>query len=86
MTAYTVIWHRRAVLELAAVWLHSTDRNGVTQATAEVDRQLAAHPLLIGAPRASSVQRIALCPPVGVEYEVIEDDKKVVVRSAFAAH
>ena len=62
---------------MAATWLAFPDRNAVTRAANEFDRQLRVNPLHFGESRQSSVRRIAIEPPLGIEFEVIEDDKKV---------
>lgn len=80
---YEVVWDQVAERELAAAWLAAADRGAVTRAAAWLDRQLAADPLRLGESRASSVHRVAFRPPLGIEFEVIEDDKRVVVRGVF---
>jgi hypothetical protein len=67
-----------AEAELAAVWLAAADRMAVTSAAAWLDDHLARLPLQIGESRASSVYRLAFHSPLGIEFEVIEDDKRVV--------
>ncbi len=81
---YEVIWQRAAENELAAVWAAATDRDAVTQAAAEIDWHLARDPLRLGEARTSSVHRIVSNPPIAVEFEVIEDDKRVIVQGVFA--
>ncbi len=82
---YEVLWDARAEADLAAVWLAATDRQAVTGAATWFDEQLARSPLQIGESRASSVHRLAFYSPLGIEFEVIEDDKRVVVQAVFAA-
>jgi plasmid stabilization system protein ParE len=82
---YRVVWGPRAEDLLAAVWLAAADRNRVSQAVATLDRLLARAPLELGESRASSVQRVAFEPPIGIEFEVVEDDKRVIVQGVFAA-
>ena len=72
-----------AEAELADIWAASLDRRAVTTAAAWLDHHLARTPLLLGESRTSSVHRVAFHPPLGVEYDVIEDDKLVLVRSVF---
>jgi hypothetical protein len=60
------------------------DRNAVTAASAWLDAHLTRDPLHFGQPWASSVHRIAVRDPIGVEFEVIEDDKRVIVHGVFA--
>ncbi|MFO0851889.1 MAG: hypothetical protein U0871_25485 [Gemmataceae bacterium] len=81
--SYRVVWNRWAEDDLATVWLAAADREAVAAATAWLDDHLARLPLDLGEPWASSVHRIAYYGPVGVEYEVIEDDKRVLVHSVF---
>lgn len=82
---YEVIWYRKAEQELAALWLSADDRNAISRTAAELDRSLARAPLELGESRASSVQRVAFVPPLGIEFEVIEDDNRVIVQGVFAA-
>ena len=81
---YNVFWKPIAEQELAAIWLKSTDRLSITVAATQADTLLALIPLEIGESRTSTVHRIAFCLPLGVEYEVVEDDKIVIVQGVFA--
>lgn len=82
---YEVVWGPVAEQMLAAVWLATVDRGAVTRASSWLDRQLAVDPLRLGESRESSVRRVAFRPPIGIEFEVIEDDKRVIVQGVFAA-
>ena len=82
--SYVVLWPKGAMDDLTQIWLGSQLRDQVTTASAEIDQQLKSQPLRIGQPMQSSVQRRYLCPPLGVFYEVIEDDKRVIVLAVFA--
>ncbi len=82
--SYEVIWGPLAEGQLAAVWLAATNRRAVTAAAAEVDRGLARDPLRAGEARESSVRRVVVVPPLGVAFEVIEDDKRVIVQGVWA--
>lgn len=78
---YAVDWAPSALRELAAIWVGAADPAAVTAASHRLEQALAADPLRIGVPRNSSVNRTAVDPPLGIDYEVIEDDKVVrVVR------
>jgi hypothetical protein len=81
---YQILWDSTAEDELTAIWLAAADRTAVTRASAWLDLRLAIHPLELGESRASSVQRVAFHPPLGIEFEVIEDDKRVIVQGEFA--
>ena len=74
---YSVTWTPGAEQELAAVWLAAADRNAVTQASYRLDQDLAQDPFGRGFERSSSVDRTATDLPLGIDYEVIEDDKLV---------
>ncbi len=81
---YTVTWTPGAEQELAAVWLAAADRAAVTAASNRLDQELADDPFGIGLPRTASVNRTAVEPPLGIDYEIVEDDKKVRVLRAWA--
>jgi plasmid stabilization system protein ParE len=82
--SYRVIWPRAARNDLADIWLNAPDQNAVTAASAEIDRLLEDDPLHAGHPMLSSVHRRLAVPPLGVLYEVVEDDKRVIVEAVFA--
>jgi len=63
--------------ELAAAWLESADRKAVTEASYAIERALTSDPFSYGINRTTPLLRIAYEPPLGVEFEIIEDDKKV---------
>ena len=77
---YTVIWGRIAETHLAAVWLAAPDQAAVTAAAHRLERRLTRDPLRCGEARESSVHRVDFEFPLGAEFEVIEDDKKVIVQ------
>lgn len=81
---YQIIWDATAEDELTAIWLAASDRKTVTQASAWLEQRPAIQPLELGESRASSVQWVAFRLPLGIEFEVIEDDKRVVVQGVFA--
>jgi hypothetical protein len=80
---YQVDWNAQALNDLNDIWLDSPDRNAVTRASAELDAALTANPLRMGVPLESSVHRLAFRPPLAIEYDVIEDDRKVKVRAVY---
>jgi len=81
---YEVFWGPIAESMLAEIWLDAPNRGFATQTAADLERKLAQDPLHLGESRASSVQRIVYQPPLGIEFEVIEDDKRVIVQGVFA--
>jgi hypothetical protein len=72
---YRVIWPRGSLNHLAAVWLTTPDRDAVTGASHRIEQQLATDPFACGFARDSSVNRTIVDFPLGIEYEIIEDDK-----------
>ena len=81
---YTVIWQTVAENELAELWLAAADRRAITLAASTIDTALSVRPLRLGESRASSVQRIVYQAPLGIEFEVVEDDKRVIVQGVFS--
>lgn len=84
MTRYQLVWTTTAEEQLAAVWMAAANRTAVAAAADWLEQRLTRAPLQLGRPRSSSVQRVAYRAPLGVEFEVIEDDKRVVVQGVFA--
>ncbi len=74
--SYAIVWQPNAVDELAAIWLHVSDRTGLTQIAELLERHLSTDPRGKGESRIGT-QRIYFLPPLGVRYEVIEDDRQV---------
>jgi hypothetical protein len=81
---YRVDWAPRAEQLLAAVWLAAPNRVAVTAAAAWLDEELANAPLRFGDPIDSSIHRVGSYDVLGIEFEVIEDDKRVIVHGVFA--
>ena len=80
---YDIVWHPAAENELAAVWMAAEDRDAVNVAVRWFENYLARRPLTFGVPQLSSVHRMAYFESFAIEYEVIEDDKRVFVLSMF---
>lgn len=76
--SYTVTWHAKAENELAAIWMAASDRNAVTQASAELDQQLEDDAGNVGESRAGK-RRITFVKPLAIIFEVDEDKRTVVV-------
>jgi len=74
---YAVFWTPDASNSLASSWLAAPDRNAVTAASHRLDVALSDEPYAIGFATGSSVNRTAIDLPLGIDYEIIEDDKKV---------
>jgi plasmid stabilization system protein ParE len=82
--SYAVVWAPTAERQLAAAWTAAADRTAVTAASAWLDARLAADPLRFGTPIDSSIHRTGTFDCLAVEFEVIEDDKRVIVHGVFA--
>jgi hypothetical protein len=80
---YAVVWGDVFEQQLAAVWLAAPDRREVSRAAAFIETQLERRPLEVGESRSSSIERVLFEPPLGMEYQVIEDDKKVIVQGVW---
>lgn len=74
---YEVTWTRTALDQLAALWNDSRERDEVTVASHELEQLISRRPLSLGESRQASIVRFLYRRPLGIEYEVIEDDKKV---------
>ena len=81
---YRVDWTPKAEQMLAAIWIAASDRKRIAKATHEFDQELSRDPLRIGESRTSSIHRVAFRPPLGIEFTVIEDDKRIQVLAVFA--
>ena len=64
--------------DLAAIWVHSADRQAVTDAANEIEGLLRYNPLTVGEAREGNT-RILIVQPVAVYYDVIVDDCRVVL-------
>jgi len=73
---YTVAWSEDALNQLTTVWLAAVNQLAVTQAAHRLEEALVQQPY-IGRRRNSSVNRAAADVPLGIDFEIIEDDKKV---------
>jgi hypothetical protein len=80
---YSVVWGELFEQQLAAVWLAAKDRKSVSRAATFLETQLERRPLSVGESRSSSIERIVFEAPLGIEYQVIEDDKKVIVQGVW---
>jgi len=79
---YTVIWLPDTLNELADVWLRAFDREAVSAASAEVDRLLGYDPVSQGESREDNT-RVLLIKPLGIEFEINDGDRKVIVNSVW---
>lgn len=78
-------WTPDAEQDLAAVWLAVPDRDAVTAAAHAIDQRLETQPLAFGESRESGVSRFGVVRPLAVWFEVIADDRRVIVHAVAAA-
>jgi len=79
---WTVLWKPRAEGQLARIWLEAEDRQAVRAAADRVDAELSQAPMSVGESRSGGV-RVAFATPLGVELEVVEQDRVVYVLSVW---
>lgn len=79
---WTVLWRPRAERQLARIWLEVGDRQAVRAAADSLDGQLSQSPMSAGESRSGNV-RVAFASPLGVELEVVEQDRIVYVLSVW---
>jgi hypothetical protein len=79
---FQVVWIPDALQDLAAIWMAASNRNAVTRAAQAIDLALAASPHTIGKLVFDTVYEYNH-PPLGVEFEVIDDDMRVFVLAVW---
>ena len=79
---YTVVWVPSAQQRLAAIWLAATDRRAVTAAADRIDKWLAVDPATRGTAVYGTTRELTV-PPLGVEFEIMDDDRMVNVLSVW---
>jgi hypothetical protein len=79
---YTVQWTPTAEQDLAAVWIAAADRDVITSTANIIDALLHRDPERLGEVLFDTVRTMAV-PPLGVEFEVIEEDRIVYVLSVW---
>ena len=80
---YSVIWSLQSESGLAEAWLDAVDRSVVSATSSFLEMSLGQTPFLVGRPLSSSVNHYAVHPPLGIAFDIIEDDKKAIVQSCW---
>jgi hypothetical protein len=75
---WNVEWTPSAEQVLADLWLKAADPHHITTAANRIDAALERDPLVAGESR-TGTSRILIEPPLAVQYDVIIDDRKVLV-------
>lgn len=73
---YTLIWKPTAEAELASLWTSAEDRQAITAAADAIDVLLRTDPNIRGESRSGPL-RVLLVPPLGVDFEVYEAERRV---------
>jgi hypothetical protein len=79
---FTVVWAESPTDQLTELWLNAPDRNAIAAASHQIDITLREDPDTVGRATLDNVREY-LCPPLGVEFEVIESDRLVRVLSVW---
>ncbi|HJZ92751.1 MAG TPA: type II toxin-antitoxin system RelE/ParE family toxin [Gemmataceae bacterium] len=79
---FTVTWSEWAQQQLAAVWLASSNRDAVTQASHYIDLTLRVDPDTVGRRHLGNIRRFRHSP-LGVLFEVNELDRIVTVLAVW---
>ena len=79
---FAVVWMPDAQNELATIWLAATDRNAVTRASHTIDLLLGTAPHTVGTVLFDTLREY-MEPPLGVEFEVIDADRRVFVLTCW---
>jgi hypothetical protein len=72
---YTVEWTSPAEDELIDIWTSATDQGLMTAVVHRLEQRLQINPY-VGKTRHSSVNRVVLSLPIGIWFDIIEDDKR----------
>ena len=76
MAAYRVVWARKALRDLAAIWLAAPDKHAVTQAQATADRWLASDPYRNGQLLAEGLWAVTVVP-LRLSFEIDDTRSRV---------
>jgi hypothetical protein len=79
---FTVVLVPSAEQDLAQAWMDAPDPNAVTAAAAALEADLRRDPLTLGESRGEGT-RVAFEGPLGVRFDVSEDDRRVTVRAVW---
>jgi hypothetical protein len=78
VTRYTVVWLKSVHHEVGEIWLAASDRNSVTRASDEIDRELAVDAEKKGKPLSEGL-RVYDAPPLRAVYCVDSANRLVEV-------
>lgn len=79
---FSIIWSEAAIQDLAAIWLHVSDRTALNKAANEIDRLLARDPQYQGESRPGN-ERVIYIGPLAIRFDVVVDDLLVTVGAVW---
>lgn len=82
---FTLVWKRRALNQLAEIWLKSDQRENISTAASELERLLRHDPETQGESRQGN-DRVIVVGPLVVLFEVQGDDRMIRILSVLPAH
>jgi hypothetical protein len=82
---YRVFWVPQAEQRLEAIVQNATDAASIATAARQIDWQLVSDPLAFGESRYETI-RIGFVLPLGVQFEVMEDVRTVIVHGVWLIH
>lgn len=83
MRTYTVVWHEKALDELAGIWIASEQQQAVTGSVNRVDRILRSDPSIKGVDFYGD--RLLVVFPLAVVYVVKDQDRVVEIVAVTAS-
>jgi hypothetical protein len=69
----TVVWKPAAEAEWAELWVLAAEKQAIVEAANEIDIRLATQPHSLGGARSGAI-RMWFVGPLGVTYEIVDDD------------
>jgi len=82
--SYAVEYLPPAEDELISAWTAAPDQALVTAVVHRLEQLLRINPWRVGRPYQSPLNRVVLASPVGMWFDIVEDDKKVLVLSVWS--
>lgn len=81
---YMVVWKPATLDDLAALWNEAADRNAIASAADTIDALLRTRPHTFGQVRSGNL-REAVVPPLGIDFQIVDDDRLVYVLAVWTA-
>jgi len=79
---WTVTWVASAQNQLADLWVTATDRGAIADASNALDSMLRLNPFGVGESRSNN-NRVAYLSPLGITYDVHDEDRIVKVLAVW---